>query len=72
MARQSQDSYHENKLPEKVLARCPDSVPKDGRVNGGKERTVQPTATLRNELGNLMAMRILEDFLSHLRWWARP
>lgn len=38
--------YLEEKFTEEPLARCPDSKPENGCVNGGEEGAIQPTTTL--------------------------
>ena len=49
--------YLEENLAEKILTGCPDPEEVYCSVNRGKERTVQPASTLRDEFGNLKLRR---------------
>ena len=48
------DELHlEEELPEEALPRRQDTEPEDSGMDRGEQRAVQPTTTLRDELGNL-------------------
>ena len=46
-------TYLEEEHPEDILARGPDTPKEDSRMDGCEQRAVQPSPSLRNELGNL-------------------
>ena len=46
-------AYLEDKHAEDIVTRCPDTPEEEGGVDRSEEGTVQPTTTLRDELGYL-------------------